>query len=533
MTKLTDTPVSPSDLLESGQFNNWYEGQYDLLLNMLEWYYSPARFLGVSVPTGSGKSLLALLLAKLTGVRTVILSATKGLTHQYMVDARGIGGVEARGRNNFRCLLEPSVTAEDGICNLGLRCDSTGECPYRVQLARAQQSRLVTTNYAYWLAQSNYAGGLGSTDLLILDEAHLAFGALEGFLTVSISRSDVHPVGITFPTASLDRWEGWRMWAEAAFPIVEQEASRLNAEIRSAHSMGRNPSSAAVRAARRSTALTSRLQLLSTLDSQWVVQPTPHGHRFVPKWVSGYSDALFRVKHIPKVVLMSAILTHRTADYLGVPQNGDRSWLLAGNAFPAANTPIYHINTARINYRTSDMETGLWVSRIDQIIQRRLDRKGLIFTVSYDRARLLLSRSRFKDIMVTHSTHDVSATVEMFREASPPIVLVSPSVTTGFDFPMQDGPSQYIIIGKIPYPDTNNPVTKARHEDDPDWSSYMAMETLIQSSGRMSRSAQDKTEVLIVDDNWRWFWKRYKGFAPSWFINRVRGSLSTVPNPLV
>jgi len=147
---------------------------------------------------------------------------------------------------------------------------------------------------------------------------------------------------------------------------------------------------------------------------------------------------------------------------------------------------------------------------------------------------MLLSRSRFKDIMFTHSTGDVIQVVEKFKKASAPAVLVSPSVTTGYDFPMDisgHGVPQYIVIGKIPYPDTRDLVTEARHKDDKDWTSYMAMETLVQSCGRMTRSENDKCEVMCIDDNFKWFAYKFSHFAPSWFRARIKGSLETVPNP--
>jgi len=102
---MTNNGASPSDLLETGdRFPGWYPGQRDLLLECLSWYYSSDQFLGVSLPTGSGKSLLALLMSKLTGVRAVVLTATKGLQAQYIDMAKGLGAVKVMGRNNFRCL---------------------------------------------------------------------------------------------------------------------------------------------------------------------------------------------------------------------------------------------------------------------------------------------------------------------------------------------------------------------------------------------------------------------------------------------
>jgi len=368
--------------------------------------------------------------------------------------------------------------------------------------------------------------------LLVCDEANLAFGAMEGFLTVYIARSDIQPLGINFPSPGPSQWQGWRLWAESSVDPVNQEAQKLSADVRAMRRDHRTLPSALIRAARRATALVSRLKLLSSLNDEWIVQWTLNGCRFVPKWVAGHSADLFHPAEVPKIVLMSAILSPRTLDYLGVPAD-KRTWLEAESQFPPENTPIVHVDTARINYRTGAMETRLWVSRIDQIIQRRLDRKGIIFTVSYERARLLMSKSRFSDIMITHEASDVTYAVDTYKNSPPPIVLVSPTVTTGWDFPMQDGQPQYAIVAKLPYPRTDDPVARARHEDDKDWSSYIAMETLVQSAGRLSRSAEDKSEIIVVDDSIRWFWARYREFAPAWFRARYRGSLSTVPDPLV
>src|SRR3990170_8234166 len=114
------TLPSPSQLLGAGNFSTWYEGQYDLLQKSLDWYYSPARFIGLSIPTGSGKSLSGLLLSKLSEARTVILTATIGLQIQYQRDAKDLGGVVVMGQRNFQCILVNSLTADEGPCHDGL-----------------------------------------------------------------------------------------------------------------------------------------------------------------------------------------------------------------------------------------------------------------------------------------------------------------------------------------------------------------------------------------------------------------------------
>lgn len=526
---MTDKP-SPSDLLGIPGLDSWYPMQYELMDQALDWYDSDSRFLGEAVPVGQGKSVSSVLLSRMTGARTVILTASKGLQRQYLDTFAPLGMAEVKGQQNFQCLLSHNLRADEGPCHDGMACPVRESCPYRVQLRRAQESDLVVTNYAYWLAQTNFSMGLGDVGLLVLDESHLAFAAMENYLTIFIAKSELQPCGIDFPQ-DVDFWPSWLVWAEASLPGIRSIQSQIESDVRQYTSRNQTAPTGLLKSSRSVKSLINKLDRLSKVEEEWVIQRTKYGYRFTPKWVSNYSDHLFH--NIPKVVLMSAVLSHKTLDCLGVPSNGNRSWVETESHFPPSNGPIYHVSTARINSRTDDFGATIWVSRIDQIIQRRLDRKGIVFPVSYERAKLLLSRSRFKDIMLAHGTSDVVEVVEKYKRSDPPVVLVSPTVTTGWDFPMGDGMPQYGIVGKLPYPDTRDPVTKARSGDDKEWTSYMAMEVLAQTVGRLNRSPDDLSEMLVIDDNMKWFAYRYKQFAPSWFMERYKGTLDTVPDPLV
>lgn len=526
--------VRPADVLGSERFPEWYPGQQDLLMDMVDWYYAGSRFLGVSVPTGAGKSILALMLARHTGARTVILTATKGLQDQYARDILFLDGRIVKGRNNFPCQVRPEVTAEHGPCRVGLSCAPNREtaeairatCQYNVQLQQGLASNLIVTNYAYWLAQTNYSTGLGDVDLLICDEAHQAFGAMEGYLTLMLSVDDIRSVGCEFPDTMPDEWGTWRTWATTMAEIAKENADKATREVVSSLKRGALVPAGSLRRARWQAGIAARIASLADIKEPWVVERVPAGYQFTPKWVALYTERLFKLeKEIPKVMMMSAILSRRSAGYLGVMGSDVLDWLEAPSYFPPENSPIWHVPTMRLDYRVRPEDMTPWVSRIDQLIEHRPDRKGLVLTVSYERAKLLLSRSRFRDIMMSHYRGNVTEVVERFREATPPAVLVSPSVTTGFDFPMQDQ-AQYIIIGKIPYPDTSGAVMKARREDDRDWASYLAMEALVQSCGRMTRSANDLCEVICIDDSFRWFYPKYLTFAPSWFRARYNDRLS-------
>jgi len=519
------TLPSPGTLLGIPRFSNWYPGQEDAFQHVIGWYQGPRRFLGLSLPAGSGKSIVSVMTARLLGTRTCILTVTKGLQEQYLEDITPLGGVNMMGRNNYPCALVPGLTAEEGPCRDGLSCSfRDNDCPYYQQLARATVAPIVVTNYAYYLAQTRFSSGLGEFDLLVCDEGHLIFGALENHLSIHLSRLDIEPMGIAFPQQNQD-WSAWQEWAEDNKPVAESVVNKLEKDIRKLHNSGSPVPGALSRSFRTARSVVVRLSSIMNATGRWVTSYRHRGWNFTPVWVSQYGSAVYR--DTPKVILMSALLSTKTLDILGVPD--DRDWFATNSHFPPSNTPIYHVSTSQISHRSDDFKLTIWLSRIDQIIQRRLDRKGIIFTVSYDRAHLILRSSRFAYLMLLHSTGDVVQVVRKFKAADPPAVLVSPAITSGWDISEAD----YIIVAKIPYPDTTGVVMKARKEEDRDWPAFLAMETLVNESGRGTRSISDKCEVLIVDDNWRWFYPNYKRFAPEWFQSRVRGSLPVVPEPLI
>jgi Rad3-related DNA helicase len=102
-------------------------------------------------------------------------------------------------------------------------------------------------------------------------------------------------------------------------------------------------------------------------------------------------------------------------------------------------------------------------------------------------------------------------------------------MTTGVDFPYDQ--CRYQIIAKVPFPDTRNKVMAARTKEDPTYAHYIAMQTLVQMSGRGMRAADDACETIIVDDHAKWFIPKWRIFAPRWFMESFM-SVNMVPRPI-
>jgi len=518
---------TPNILLSHPKFSAWYPGQELALDSIIRWLGSDKRFLCASMPTGSGKSLLAVLASRLSGYRTAILTVTKGLQEQLTGDFSSIGMVDIRGQNSYLCGLadDGETSVEDGACHGGIKCSlKQSGCSYYDQVRTAKDSPLLVTNYAYYLAQTGYSDGLGDIDLLVCDEAHLAFQALESYLAFYLGQSETESLGIL--PRGISGWDQWQRWAQRSIPTVDTAHQQALSDLQDATRI----TAYQIRRVKHYGDLARRLRSLAGAEGEWIVEDRKSGWRFTPIWPGQQSRLLYR--SIPKIIVMSATLSAKTADSLAIPSN-NREWLEVPSYFPASNSPVVSIRTCRVDHRATESDMATWVNRIDQIIARRQDRKGIVFTVSYDRRNYLLSQSRFANQLYAHGKDDVYRVVEDFKRASPPATLISPTVTSGWDFPGAD--CEYVVVGKIPYPDTRDPVVKARIEGDREWGAYLAMQTLVQEAGRGTRSAGDRCEYLVVDDNWgQWFWRKYRHFAPEWFGDRVRsGMLDIVPEPLV
>jgi Rad3-related DNA helicase len=188
-----------------------------------------------------------------------------------------------------------------------------------------------------------------------------------------------------------------------------------------------------------------------------------------------------------------------------------------------------YVPTARIDHKIDNLGYQLWLTRIDQIIRQRLDRKGIIHTVSYARRDRIMNVSEYSDIFYTHETRNIQKSLIEFKQSDPPAVLVSPSVITGWDFPYDT--CEYQIIGKIPFPDLRRKVDKERRKRDKDIGCCFAMQDLVQACGRGNRHADDRCQCLIIDDHFRWFLNKYRHFAPKWFLESIQFA-ATIPTPL-
>ena len=519
--------LTPADLSLPPKFRSFRRGQITALTRGLS---SPHKYILQSMPVGEGKSLYYIAQALLQSTRACALTASLGLQTQLLDDFSPIGLVDIRGRSNYPCVRGDSC--EEGKHN---RCPK-GVCPYEKARTAMLASPLVETTYSYYMAATIHGRGLGDFDLLICDEAHDAPEEVCSAMAVEFTYKDASKIGHRLPSTMvlLD----WQNWSNTIYAITSDKLRSLQSEKEGDRTSRGSIHPQTSREIDTWTKIQDRAATVMGAMGKWVVSKTGDGFRLEPVWARDYAmSVLFR--NIPKIILTSATMVRKTMDLLGIPPDS-ASFFEYASSFPKERTPVYLFTgskfekgAGRVSFKSSPDELLLWTTRIDNIIRRRMDRKGIIHTVSYDRAEYILSHSAFSSYMLLpeklgNGKRDTEGTIERFRKAEPPAILVSPAITTGYDFKGEQ--CEYNIIAKVPFMDSRDPLTKARDEEDKEYSPYMTAQTLVQALGRAMRGEDDQCENFIVDGHIHWFLGKYRHLFPFWF-HRLIQKATAMPEP--
>jgi len=469
----------------------------------------------VDAPTGSGKSHIARALAFQSG-DAHILTIQKLLQDQYKKDFSDMFIIKGRGA--YTCLKSGyGMSCAEGPCRLRKQEACLG-CPYGLARAKAYEAAVTVHNFDSFYYQNTFGLGYPGRKLLIVDEAHNISGKFSGFLSFTInSRS-----GIEVPEA--DRLSDYDAFIKSAYATYSDELAGLEDQYDLVGLTG-----STLKRMQDLNSLTHRMRgYLSEREkdnpAEYVFDYTDQG-RYAPsvtfrpvfvgeyasRWLFGYGE---------RSLLMSATILDKDMFCREVGLNPEEVYYInVPSSFPAKNRPIYKKYAGKMNYKNIKGTLPAIVERIEEIMAKYPDRKGIVQTHSEKIANYL---KEFLDDQRYTYNKDFDSPQQMLEvhKRKPGSMIVASGLREGLD--LRGELSKVQIFCKIPYPSLGDKVVVRKMELVPDWYGWVTTLMFIQSLGRSVRSSKERAVTYILDSGFGAFYTRNKRFIPDYVKEAIR-----------
>lgn len=509
--------LTPRELgIDPVRFPSWRSGQYNIFMDTMD---CQTRFSGHCAPCGFGKSLCMICYALATGSRTLILTPYKGLQDQMHDDFPGIA-TDLKGKANYYCSTMRTN------CEMGSpRCDVRNSimgifCDHKSATAQAATANIVVTNYSCWFHQL-YGAGIGDFDTIIMDEADVCEGALNDFLSFTLSSKEaLGDLGRNRAPHWNDPLRSWVEWSKEAVKPMRSLVAQAEKDAKESDDK---------RVLERFFHLRNLFKKLSSLVEMdidgWVAEPTKDGIRFDPIRPGKFAEK-YVFRGAKRVILFSGTLNHKAFEILDIKKD-QYTFYDYDSPFHPARNPLILAPIGNFKYPIRPELMMQAIDFFDNLVDQRKDRKGILHTISFSHLEQFIERSRHVNLFISNDVkyaggmRRTESVVDDFKAATPPAVLASPSIRAGWDFP--DDFCRYQFILKVPFPDTQSAVAKARKKLDPEYHDNLAMTSLIQMCSRACRSVFDFNQNVCVDQRLGWFLANKRHLAAKWFLG-ARGS---------
>jgi len=454
----------------------------------------------IEAPTGSGKSLIGAILSLLSG-DAIYLVHSKPLQSQVQDDFPEFEIL--KGRSNYICNYDmfkrcdecPFVTPKEG-------CEQYGFCNYRVQKEATLRHPLRVLNYAYFLNECNHVGKFSGKPLIICDEADTLEGELLKFISLNISERQLFEHKIGLPkyktTGAKEGLSSWMDWARESVQKIQPKIEALR-EMSERDNTGETK-----KQYDQANNLVTNLDIFQRfVDDTWICQEIDERRNkrwiWTPTWLTTELTETYLLRHGKKFILMSATFPplHVLCKTLGIDGNS-LDYMEIPCTFPPENRPIYLNPVGNMGAKTMEAEFHKVQDEIIRILAEHPNDKGLIHTSSYKLARMIEGID--PDRMISHNTENRLDTLEMFKNSTRPLVMVSPSMERGIS--LNDELCRFVIVAKCPYLNLGDKQTSTRVYSSRIgnyWYKAMTAQTLEQQVGRGIRSKNDYCHVYLLD----------------------------------
>ena len=481
----------------------------------------------LAAPTGTGKSVILYAIAKaieqeleLETKGSIFTTSQKLLQDQYQKDFSEM--FVLKGRNNYPCTMpedEEDTSCANGYCVYhSEKPECYDLCPYRMAKQGAIASKMVTTNFAYFIGESNNVNDLGVRRLLVVDEAHNIEGSLMSYIECKISQRVLDFCNIDVSVPMRDEYDEYKDFLKDLHKTVTDEHNKIKKKIDN----GRSELNDANRL-KRLASLSGKLGfiLFNSNTCQWIADPDREKQSvsFKPLNVSQFAKSM--VFSFADIVILSSATISKSyvTNCLGIPPE-DFEYLELPSTFPVENRPIMSLNSGRMGYRYIDKTLPDIVKSVDYVLNEFDGKKGIIHATSYKIAKYIQDWTKHPERLISHNSKDRMEKLDEHINSDNDTVLLSPSMTEGVD--LKGDLSSFQIIVKLPYPSLADKQIKKRMEVDKIWYAQQVAIALMQAYGRSVRSKDDTAITFVLDSQFKWFVESNQQLFCNWFKEAIK-----------
>ena len=522
-----------------------------------EWEKNPTNktFL-LNLPTGVGKSYLAMMISKLCKdkmgkfTRVDVITNSKILQDQYSGTFESIA--DLKGKENYECESYSCSCAQGGEFNR-LNKTSCEACPYSSARENYISGGVSLTNFYLYILYAIYNQKLMESrgaSVLIVDECHELESVISDFISIKITETIVKKFKFSDEKEILKRLK-----LVSTIQSYVEFLSYLNGEIIDTiegMEKGLITSPRSVKSDKRDLKISKVLNSKNSdvkvmnlitdlkqyqlkvevflkeykenpnnwvLESNWNEKTRQKELSLEPIWSFDYLDK-YVFSHYDKVFLMSGTILDKS---LFCQLNGldvDNSvYYSISSPFPLKNRPIFYMPLGKMSFKTKEETFKTYVPYIKKILDKYKNKKGVIHTNSFELSKWI--EDSIKDPrLIFHDSSNKDEMLRMHFESNEPTVIVSPSLSVGVSF--DDDKARFQIIAKIPYPSLASQKNKTRQVNNPEWYAWKTCCSLQQSLGRIIRSNNDYGDTIILDESFSDILKYSSNYIPSYIQESIK-----------
>jgi Rad3-related DNA helicase len=545
---------------------NQKEAIVDTIYN---WLSGKNKHIIISAPTGSGKSIIALMcgavLSKYYGKRGYVLCSDLGLLEQYRVDVENYfpNWAVLKGQQQYKCIINDQMFTA-GACKLkGCKTyqeiarkfpQCAPDCPYLIERSKAIKSDVLVCTYAFWLIQLNNVAKsvenppFDKRDFVICDEGHKLVGIVQEHYSPAFAEGDVTKMknvieaaaeqdadviqNIEFCRQKIKHTEDLNELAEdinnyvGLLKIVDQAADTvtrcLDSEILSKED--RSLVFSAMFCKEHYSAFLDYLGVIKGAGPDVIVKnpsvDKPDNIKF-----NCINEYHLMGKYFHENCTMSMYMSAT----IGSPESYSRNhaidkyeYISIPSTFEFNNSPIFYVPDYRLSYKEKEYSLPKIIDMVVATVRMYGGKRGIIQTGSYKFAQDVYDRVpsdvRKRLILYNNST-EKNESIEFFKNCKDKI-LVGPSLIEGLNF--SDDLCRFQIIMKIPYPSLADKFVNRKKDISQKWYSDETAVSILQGVGRGIRHEKDWCVTFIFDGCFTYLAQSSWDMFPDEFKNRIQ-----------